>query len=360
MAIVFFTVSIGLLVLGFLAWIFISYQKTIRDLQNPQNQNPALTMLQQQLESLRGQVSEQLGRVHDQLAQSQEALGVRLDRATQVVGDVQRRLGSLDQATSQLLDMGKDWTKEIGSLQSVFQPPKVRGGIGEMLLANLLKDVLASEHYALQHRFQSGEKVDAVIKLPEGMVPVDAKFPLENFRRFLEEPEEKTRSSLRKEFLRNVKKHIEDISKKYILPDEGTLDFALMYVPAENVYYEVILRDSEEGLDLHQFAIDRKVVPVSPNSFYAYLLALVRGFRGLKIAEKAQDILQHLERLYGDFGRFQDDFALIGQHLSNAQKKYAEAEKRLTRFEDKLVTLREGGEPLPHKKEQSLSLPLSQ
>jgi DNA recombination protein RmuC len=127
------------------------------------------------------------------------------------------------------------------------------------------------------------------------------------------------------------------------MPDEGTLDFALMYIPAENVYYEAVLRD-EEG-ELFRHASERRVVPVSPNSFYAYLTALVRGFRGMKVAEQAQEILQSLDRLHGDLHRFSEDFSLAGRHLANAVKAFGEAEKRLTRFEDKLAGLRTLKEP---------------
>jgi len=228
-------------------------------------------------------------------------------------------------------------SRELNALQQVFRPPKMRGGVGELLLANLLADMLPSENFALQHGFKSGAKVDAVIRLPEGLLPVDAKFPLENFRRVVEASDEKAAQAARKEFVRDVKKHIEDIAQKYILPDEGTLDLAFMYIPAENVYYEAVLRD-EEG-EILKDAAEHKVVPVSPNSFHAYLAALVRGFRGLKVAAQAKSILESLDRLQGDLRRFGEEFALVGRHLSNAQRAHGEAEKRLTRFEDKLETL---------------------
>ena len=341
-------VVLALASLGFIAWT----------LSRPKSQDPALGLIQQQMEGLRNQLAEQLSRVNDQLARSQETLGLRLDKAAQVVGEVQRSLGSLDKATSEVLGLGKQMNQELGNLKSVFQPPKMRGGIGEVMLGNLLAEVLPREHFELQYPFKNGEKVDAIIRLPEGLVPVDAKFPLENFQRFMEAKEEKVKSQYRKEFVRDVKKHIQDIAAKYILPDEGTLDFALMYIPAENVYYEIILRDEGGEKELYHYAIEKKVMPVSPNAFYAYLAALVRGFRGMKIAQKAQEIAQHLGRLSGDLRRFGEDFSLVGKHLNDAQKKYGDAEKRLTRLEEKLVSLQEGS-PLPLPEKTSQEIPAS-
>lgn len=348
-----FAVSVVLLLLFLGGGLWWSLQRLSQKLEASQVQGQSLQMMQTQLESLRGQVSDQLSRINEQLVQSQDSIGQRLDNAAKVVGEVQKSLGGLGQATAQVVKLGETLNKEISSLQGVFQPPKMRGGIGEVLLSNLLAEVLPREHYELQYGFKTRSVVDAVIRLPEGMVPVDAKFPLENFRKFMEEPEEKAKAAARREFTRDVRKHIDAISEKYILPDEGTLDFALMYIPAENVYYEVILRGEEGEKEIYQYSISKKVIPVSPNSFYAYLSALVRGFRGLKIAEKAQEILAGLDRLSGDFRRFEEDFSLVGKHLSDALKKFQDSEKRLTRFEDKLLSLKEGS-PAVSGKEQTL------
>ncbi len=206
------------------------------------------------------------------------------------------------------------------------------------------------EHYSLQFRFREGTIVDAVIRLKEGMVPVDAKFPLENFRRMLEAATDDDRKAARKEFVRNVKKHIDDIHENYILTEEGTFPFALMYIPAENVYYETIIKGDEEDNDkaLYAYATSKQVMPVSPNSFYMPISsdASAQGFRGLKIARaRAMDIINHLNRLRQELDRFTEDFRKVGMHLTNAQTRFGEAEKRLTRFEEKLINA--AGEPVP-------------
>jgi DNA recombination protein RmuC len=328
------------------------------------NSDPAFALLQNEVESLRAQltstllknqeivnqqlsqvttqVNNQLGQVTQQLQKSTGDLNTRLDNAARVVQDVSKGLGSLSEATKKVFDVGKD----IASLQEILRSPKLRGGLGELFLGDLLAQIFPPAHYALQYRFKSGEAVDAVIKLGSNLVPVDAKFPLENFKRIIEAAAEEDQKSAKKKFLMDVKKHIDAISGKYILPDEGTFDFALMYIPAENVYYELIIKDEVADTDkaLLNYAFAKRVIPVSPNSFYAYLQTILLGLKGLHIEEQAQDILKSLARLSGDFERFRTDFDLVGKHLTNTKTKYDEADKRLMKFGDRLQSLG-GAEP---------------
>lgn len=253
------------------------------------------------------------------------------------MGELQNRLGQLQESTQTMIHIGRD----ISSLQDILKAPKLRGLLGELFLEELLRQILPQDRYVLQFRFQSGEKVDAVILLGQGMVPVDAKFPLENFKRLLttQSSEEETRRH-RKQFCQDVKRHVDQIASKYILPGEGTFDFALMYLPAENVYHEAILK--EDGMNeesLSQYAISRKVIPVSPNSFYAYLQAIVLGLRGLKIEQSAKEILNGLAQLAGDFKKFYEEFEKVGGHLSDARSAYERSEKRLGRLENQLESL---------------------
>jgi DNA recombination protein RmuC len=188
-------------------------------------------------------------------------------------------------------------------------------------------------------------------------VPVDSKFPLENFKRVIAGETEEERKAARKKFATDVKKHIDAIASKYILPDEGTFDFALMYIPAENVYYEVILKDDAFGEEkgLCAYALAQRVIPVSPNSFYAYLQAIVLGLKGLRIEKSAHEIIQHLKRLEGDFQRFRDDFDVLGKHLGNTRGKYEDAAKRLDRFGEKLASIEETvGVPIEPPAQQPL------
>src|SRR5205085_5257681 len=210
--------------------------------------------------------------------------------------------------------------------------------MGELFLGDLISQLLPREHYTMPYRFKSGDAVDAVIRIGQRLVPADAKFPYENFKRVVEAAGESERVAARKQFLRDVKKHVDAIATKYILPDEGTYDFALMYIPAENVYYETIIRDespTEKSLCLH--AMNRHVIPVSPNSFYAYLQAIVLGLRGMKIEDRAKEIIQYLGRLQGDFSKFRDAFSVLGKHVGYAQASYQSADRRLEQFGQKLL-----------------------
>ena len=356
-----------------LLWLVIQTQKKTSD--------PGVNLLQQEVQSLRGQLSEamqrsqetmnqqlgqvtvqvnsqlgqvaqqmnaqlgqvttqvntQLGQVAQQLQKSTGDLNTRLDNAAKVVQEVSKSLGGLNEATKKVFDVGRD----IASLQEILRSPKLRGGLGELFLGDLLAQIFPPAYFTLQHRFKSGEAVDAVIRLGHNLVPVDAKFPLENFRRIVETTAEDDQKAAKRRFLADVKKHVDSISCKYILPDEGTFDFALMYIPAENVYYELIIRDEAVDTDkaLLNYAFAKRVIPVSPNSFYAYLQTILLGLKGLHIEEQAQEILKGLARLSGDFDKFRGEFDVLGKHLNSAKSKFDDADKRLLKFGDRLQSL---------------------
>lgn len=304
--------------------------------QSAESQNAQTQALSERLHQLTSEVNRQLNAVSHNLMEGQKSVGERLDNAARVVGEVQKNLGALGQASEKIFAVGKD----IAGLQDILRAPKMRGGLGEYFLGDLLGQILPAKHFSLQHGFRTGQTVDAVVHLGERLVPVDAKFPLENFRRLLETPTDEERRALRRKFTADVKKHVDAIAGKYILPDEGTFDFALMYIPAENVYYECIIKDDagDDGA-LVEYALKRRVIPVSPGSFYAYLQAIVMGLRGFQIEENAKLIMENLSRLQGDFQRFAEDFEVVGRHLNNAKTKFDDTSKRLDRFEEKLISV---------------------
>jgi DNA recombination protein RmuC len=266
--------------------------------------------------------------VDRRLAELDTKVDRRLEHATEQTNAIHRQLGDVGRATAQLAEQAKD----LGQLQQLLRPPKARGGFGELLLANLLADRLPATAYSLQHTFRSGERVDAVIRV-DRLVPVDAKFPLDNFERFVDAQDDDARQLHGKAFARDVKIHIDAIASKYIRPDEGTYDFALMYLPSEAIYYE--LACGKTGA-LLAYAHERNVVPVSPNTFVAYLQMIVLGLKGMQIEQHAQEVMAYCAQLQKDFGVFREDFNMIGKHLGHARNKFADAEKRLDRFETKL------------------------
>jgi DNA recombination protein RmuC len=252
----------------------------------------------------------------------------RLQNASETSSRIHERLGKLGEATAQMNDRVKD----LARLEQALKPPKARGGFGELLLENLLRDRLPSSHYQLQYGFKNGERVDAVIRV-ERLVPIDAKFPLDNFHRLVEATGESERQAHEKALGRDLKAHIDAIASKYIRPAEGTYDFAFMYVPSEAVYYELVC--GKTG-DLYTYALKQRVFPVSPTTFSAYLQVIVFGLRGLQVEKHAQEVMAQITQLQKDFGRFREDFELVGTHLGRAQSKFGEAEKRLDRFENRL------------------------
>lgn len=337
--------NFGVVALLFIALLAVSALVTfllLRQRNAPPAEDPvSLWMLQFQKEmtELRSSVKDQFlvlsQRMNEQLEQSNRFLNQTQQGYTQAVGQVQHRLGELQQATQSMLEIGKD----ISSLQNILRAPKLRGGLGELFLAELLKQILPADHVAFQYAFRDGCKVDAVIFLGEGIIPVDAKFPLENFKRILTASGEEDQRQAKKEFIYDVKKHIDDIASKYILPEEGTFEFALMYIPAENVYYETIIKDEMQPESLASYAIRKKVIPVSPNSFYAYLQAIVRGLKGLRIEHSAQRILESLGQLETDFKKCLADFEKVGDHLKNAQSAFDRTDKHLGKLQERLHSI---------------------
>ncbi len=325
----------------------------------------SISLMSQQMAQMTSQINTQMGSITQQMSQTTGQIGQRLDNAARVVGEVRQNLGELSKAAERIFEVGKD----ISSLQEILRAPKLRGTLGELFLGDLLSQILPPNHFTLQYAFRGGEMVDAVIHLGQGLVPIDSKFPLENFRRMIESQGDEEKKANRRKFVTDLKRHIDLIATKYILPDEGTFDFALMYIPAENVYYETMIRDEALGDEksLANYALSRRVIPVSPSSFYAYLQAIVLGLKGLRIEKSAREIIQHLGRLQGDFARFREDFEVLGKHLNNTRSRYDEASKRLDRFGEKLsrssTTLSAPGgelspgtdEPAPVLEEQSSS-----
>jgi len=291
------------------------------------------TTVRQELAQFSAQMTAQMGQVGASVQRELQHVG-------RVVGDVQGSLGKMGEANQRIFDVGRS----IAGLEQILKSPKVRGGLGETFLESMLGQMFPREHYGLQHQFTTGDRVDAVVRIGDRLVPVDAKFPLENFQRLLQETDETARRQARRAFVRDVKARADEIAKRYILPDEGTFDFALMYIPAENVYFEAISRDEGSEEDPPAvYAAARRVIPVSPNSLYAYLRVIVLGLRGLAIERSAQEIQERLTRLGGDLDRFRESFDVVGRHLTNARNKYDEAGAALNRVEAKLEGIEKPG-----------------
>lgn len=287
--------------------------------------------LQQQHEALRVSLQESLAGSRRDLFTMlstlqqgvEQRLGENLAQHTTLFRDMTHQLGELSATNARIVEISQD----INQLSRILESPKPRGTLGEFELERMLGNVLPRASYRMQAPIGEG-LVDAAILLEGGWLCIDSKFPLDNFRRLAHPdcaPEEQPR--WRKLFEGDLRRHITDIAHKYILPPL-TLDFTLMFIPAENVYYELLL--SEEVL---AFARDKRVVPVSPNTLYAYLQAISIGFRGLKIAQETRRIEQLLLGLKKNFDEFKEHFRLIGKHLDRARGQFIQAETDVSRVD---------------------------
>lgn len=303
-------------------------------------------MLTRITQSIRNELAQVTSRVGIHLEQTARLAQQAGDGTVKVMNDVYSRLGVLEESSRKIYEVGN----EIGKLQQVLRSPKARGGFGELMLVDLLGQMIPKDHFQLQYAFRNGSRVDAVIFVGSHLVPIDAKFPLENFQRLVavQTPEEKRRA--RKEFARDVKRHVDAISERYISPEEGTLDFALMYIPAENIYYEVIASDDEaETGSLSSYALEQHVIPVSPNSFYAYLQVILLGLRGLRMDQAAREIAESLTKMQSDFRKIVEDFGVLGTHLNHTKGTYEKVQRGVDQFQLKLTLVDQVKLPVSEK-----------
>ncbi len=282
----------------------------LRDAQMQNQNDKVLTMLN---ENMRG--------MQERMDKTTEALNFRLDRAAQVIGQVNKELGSMSEIGRGLKDF-----------QAFLTSPKLRGNIGEQILYDAIDQVFSSQQYAKQFKFKEGQVVDAIIKTSDAMIPIDSKFPMESFKLMCDAQSEDERLRCSREFVKAVKKHIDDVSRKYILPHEGTVDFAVMYVPSENVYYEIVANNVE----LMDFAKSKNVLLVSPNSFFHFLRVILMGLERTKIQEEAQKIWELLKGIQQENVKFSESLNLVNRHLTNAKNALDTATVEYAKFSNKI------------------------
>ncbi|MEO6509201.1 MAG: DNA recombination protein RmuC [Patescibacteria group bacterium] len=258
--------------------------------------------------------------VDQKLSKNMEMFNNRLDNASILMNQVQKSIGEFS-------EIGRS----MQELQEILQSPKLRGNMGEHILKELLIQYFPESSYAFQHTFKNGEKVDAIIKTTQGMIPIDAKFPFENFRKMMECESKDERVKVQKEFEKDVKKHILDISQKYILVSEGTVDYALMYIPSEAIYYEIINTGS-----LCDYAADKRILAVSPMSFYAYMKSILMSFEGQKIQSQAKEILLTLKSIKKDYEKTDEAISVLQKHIGNSYNQLSNVTKLFSGLGQKL------------------------
>ncbi|MBI2057475.1 MAG: DNA recombination protein RmuC [Candidatus Yanofskybacteria bacterium] len=233
--------------------------------------------------------------------------------------------------------------KGVVSFQNIFKSPKLRGQWGETSLESVLGQYFPKELFSMQYYFKSGEAVDAILRLPnERLLPIDSKFNWENFEKMINAENDINKEIARKAFVGDVKKKIDEIAGKYILPSEDTVDMALMYVPAESVYYEIAHHIKE--VDISAYARSKKVILVSPNTLYLTLSAIQYWFRDIQITKQTQEIIKRLARINQDAVKLGDSFQRLGKHISDAKSSYDDSEKRLDLMKDRIENVVATGE----------------
>lgn len=299
--------SVGLVV----AIIFIYLiGKRLDDMRSAQANDKGLLMLNQNVVGM-----------HEKLDKTTEAINERLTNAARVIGAVQKELGTVQERFKGF--------EEFNELLH----PKMRGNIGEQILADMLAQVFPQEMYELQFKFKEGQTVDALVKTRAGSVPIDSKFPLENFKQLTRASGDAERAAAAKEFAKAVRKHIDDISKKYILPDEGTINFAVMYVPSENVYYHILTDEENSLLD---YAKTKNVFLTSPHGFFNFLRVILIGLERAKLQEQAQKIWDILKGVQQDSLKFGDELGVLSRHLTNAKNQMDTVASKYDRLNGKL------------------------
>lgn len=288
---------LAVIILGFFL-IILFLNKKLSQISKPQEDNT----LTKWLSSMQDSILKNNKDITDTLQSNTKVINERLDRAAQVIGALQKEAGAFSEVSRSMKD-----------LQQFLQSPKLRGNIGEHVLNDLISQIFPKNSFHLQYQFKSGEKVDAALKTDAGILCIDSKFPMENFQKMVKGETDLERQTAKKDFTKDVKKHIDDISRKYILPEEGTMDFALMYIPSEPVYYEIVSQT-----EITEYAKIRRVYPVSPTTLYAHLQVILLSFQGKKIEAKSKEVFSLLRAIQKDYEKTEDNLGVLGKHITNA------------------------------------------
>src|SRR3989344_5521012 len=294
--------------------------KKLSDLKKPQENETLFEWLKSMSQTMQTSSSD----VTKVLQENSKQLNDRLDKAAAVIRDVGKEVG-------QMSEIGRN----MRELQDFLKSPKLRGNIGEQVLKDLISQMFPKESFFLQYTFKSGEKVDAAIKTDAGILSIDSKFPMENFQKMAKAKDALEKELFQKEFIKDLKKHIDAISQKYIAPSEGTMDFALMYIPSESVYYEVV--NLPQVLD---YARKQRVYMVSPSTLYAHLQTILLSFEGKRIESKSKELFALLRNVLNDYEKVEENLSTLGKHINNSYTQFSNVSSGFTSMGNKMKLTR--------------------
>jgi len=280
--------------------------KVIESLQ--QDRREATKTLNELQKGMQQGMHSQTKNISNTLRESTKTLNQRLDNAAKFIAKVNKQVGEMSEIGRSMKD-----------LQQFLNSPKLRGNIGEEVLKDLISQMFPKNSFHLQYSFKSGEKVDAALKTDAGILSIDSKFPMENFQKMVKAEDSKDKKKFKRSFINDVRKHIRAISKKYILPEEGTMDFALMYVPSEAVFYEIV-----NISEINNYARKHRIYPVSPNTLYAHLQMILLSFEGRKFEAKSKEVFRMLRAIHKNYQKTEDLLQVLGKHINNAYSKFSD------------------------------------
>ncbi|MBN4076297.1 DNA recombination protein RmuC [Gemmatimonas aurantiaca] len=344
------TIILAALALSALLGAFFFVRSLRSSLERSQAESSTLlAQMQENMQKLNSEILQTQNKQLVQLQQSQKTLGEALansveksssqiHRQLSIVPDIQRKLGELEERAKDIARVGRD----IGQLSEILKPPKLRGGLGEIFLKNLLSQVFPAGVYEMEYSFKDRSRVDAIVRFGETLIPIDSKFPLDTFRRITESGAE-VPQALRKQFEREIKGHIDKVSE-YIKPEENTGPFALLYLPSEALYAEVI-HTRQSDISLIEYALAKRVIITAPSLMYAYLRTIAGALQSFEIARQSDEIVKRLGALNNRFGRFQADFDRVGASLKALSNNYKRAGDHSEKFARELGAVSELGEP---------------
>lgn len=336
-------ILLSLLILGLLAGIFLLYQKLSKIGKPKEGEQNLFLMLQNQIQDLNKIVDQKISESNRLVNESQNnihrTLQNQFGQSTKIITDVTERLTKLDETNKQILN----FSDQLQTLEQTLQNPKHRGILGEYYLENVLKNVLPPGSYQMQYKFPDENIVDAVVFVKDKIIPVDSKFSLENYNRIINEKDNARKEDLEKEFKNDLKKRIDETSK-YIKPKDGTMDFAFMFIPAEGIYYDLLINKvgavKVNTQDLIEYAFKEKhVIIVSPTSFLAYLQTVLQGLRALQIEESAKEIRDRVEQLGKHILAYDEYFKKLGNNLSTTVNSYNTAYKELNKIDKDVIKI---------------------
>lgn len=309
----------------------------------PAPQNDSLLLIQNQINNFQSQIGEFMKMVDTRIGESskemQQATHVQFGESQKLIREVTEQIASVRESNKQVFNIAE----QLHSLEKVLKHQKQRGNLGEAVLDLILSNILPPTAYKLQYQFKNGDTADAVIMTPEGLIPIDAKFSLDNYNRIVSETDDARRAEFEKDFRNDLKKRIDETAK-YVRPEEGTLPFAFMFIPAEGIYYDLLVNEvgavKVNTRNLIDYAFnEKKVMIVSPTTFAAYLQSVLYGFRAFKIEKSAEAIIGRVEDLRKHLIAYEDYMKKLGNSLSTTVNHYSTAYKELKKVDKDVVKI---------------------